>query len=154
MSAELAVIIEGRCVPWQRGATYQGRRLTPKAQREYQRAVRWAGMCALAERGGPWPDRSRFAVELVVYEPDARRRDLDNQAKTVLDAMNGVVWADDSQIDALTVVRRLDRERPRVEVLVAALREGESASVDIVIENERPRGVAAPGALDRTEQEL
>lgn len=128
----LRAVIEGRCVPWQRTASYQGRNLTPKTQRAYQRYV--ATTVAMQSPAG-WPADARYAVELIVYEPDARRRDLDNQAKTVLDALNGVLWADDSQIDVLAVVRRLDRERPRVEMCVApmALSERDRASVTIEV---------------------
>lgn len=133
MSQELRFTVEGRCVPWQRTATHNGRKLTPKAQREYQRRVRAVGSVAVRQRH--WPMDARFAVELVVYEPDARRRDCDNELKTILDSLNGITWLDDSQVDVACVVRRIDRERPRVEVTVApmTLVERDSARVEIVI---------------------
>lgn len=48
----------------------------------------------------------RLAVSIVAHVPDKRRRDLDNLFKGVLDAMTHAgVWADDSQIDDLSIVR-------------------------------------------------
>lgn len=131
MSA-LAFVVEGRCVPWMRTASYGGRKLTPAKQRDYQRRTATSATMA---RGCGWPLDARYAVEIVVHEPDVRRRDLDNQAKTILDALNGVLWADDSSVDVLAVSRRLDRERPRVEVSVAAmtLTERDAVSVEIAI---------------------
>lgn len=60
------------------------------------------------------------AVSLHVFFGDNRRRDIDNVTKCV-DAFNGVVWKDDSQIHELHIFRHLDRERPRVEVQVEIL---------------------------------
>lgn len=114
----LTCTIEGRCVPWQRAGGRGSRRYTPAGQRDYQRLVEWSVRCDLP-RG--WPLDARYAVEVIVYEPDAHRRDLDNEIKTCFDALNGVTWADDSQIDAVAVLRRLDRERPRVVMTIATM---------------------------------
>jgi Holliday junction resolvase RusA-like endonuclease len=142
--------VEGRCVPWQRTTSHAGRRLTPRAQRAYQRHVR-ATVAACTPLS--WPRDMWYAVELVVYEPDARRRDLDNQAKTVVDALTGVLWDDDSQVDVLAIVRRLDRKQPRVVLGVAplALSERDHVTVEITIggQSNEPRGAATPGAPDR-----
>ncbi len=72
----------------------------------------------LATLPASWPLASRFALDLRVYWPDAKRRDLSNVLKGLEDALNGIVWADDSQIDDLRVVGKIDREAPR---LVAAV---------------------------------
>ena len=48
----------------------------------------------------------RLHVTLTAYPPDRRRRDIDNLAKSVLDAMQHAgVYQDDSQIDRLTIIR-------------------------------------------------
>jgi crossover junction endodeoxyribonuclease RusA len=48
----------------------------------------------------------RLHVTLTAYPPDRRRRDIDNLAKSVLDAMQHAgVYLDDSQIDRLTIIR-------------------------------------------------
>lgn len=49
----------------------------------------------------------RLSVTINVFPPDKRARDLDNICKATLDALeNATVFADDSQIDMLTVIRR------------------------------------------------
>ena len=114
-------VVPGPVVPWQRAASVGARRFTPAKQRAYQANVR---VCALAARPrGPWlPTKaSRYRVDVDAYLPDERRRDLDNIAKTILDAMNGVLYLDDSQITTLLVATHVDRERPRVEVHVVEL---------------------------------
>jgi Holliday junction resolvase RusA-like endonuclease len=42
----------------------------------------------------------------------------DNCAKSICDALNGIVYLDDSQIVELIIRRYVDRERPRAEVTV------------------------------------
>lgn len=43
------------------------------------------------------------AVSLSFYLPDHRRRDADNLSKAVLDALNGVIWKDDTQVQQLFI---------------------------------------------------
>jgi crossover junction endodeoxyribonuclease RusA len=47
---------------------------------------------------GRTPLEGAVSVTLRLWFPDRRRRDLDNVAKSVLDGLNGVAYADDSQI--------------------------------------------------------
>jgi len=81
--------------------------LDPKAREWRERAqwaleVRWGRQEALE---GP------VVVHLVAVPPDRRRRDVDNLAKAVLDAMNGVVIGDDSQVARL-ILNRTDPQAP------------------------------------------
>lgn len=49
----------------------------------------------------------RLCVTINVYPPDKRARDLDNICKATLDALeHAKVFANDSQIDMLTLIRR------------------------------------------------
>lgn len=59
-----------------------------------------------------------IAVSIRYYFATKRKRDLDNQNKLVLDALSGIVYADDSQIDELHLYRRFDKENPRIEIVV------------------------------------
>jgi len=97
---------------------------------------------ALASRPEGWRTDGRFRVELQVYEQDARSRDLDNCAKGPIDAMCGVLFNDDRQVDLLLVYRdELDRKRPRVEVEVWRL-------PDKVPAPKRTRAKSPPSARD------
>ena len=48
----------------------------------------------------------RLNVTIVAHVPDKRKRDLDNLFKAILDSLTHAgVWADDSQIDELSISR-------------------------------------------------
>lgn len=48
----------------------------------------------------------RVAVDIDLYPPDRRRRDIDNYLKGLLDSLtHSKLWVDDEQIDVLTVQR-------------------------------------------------
>jgi crossover junction endodeoxyribonuclease RusA len=57
-------------------------------------------------------------IEIRLFFGDKRKRDVDNHNKIILDAMTGIVYADDNQIQALHIYKDYDKENPRVEVLV------------------------------------
>lgn len=57
------------------------------------------------------------------YFPTARG-DVDNYAKGVLDAMNGIIWHDDAQIVTLIAHKQYSRQ-PGVELVVAQVNEPE-----------------------------
>jgi len=61
--------------------------------------------CADSDCSARWYDPTHPAIVLVLvfYLPDRRRRDVDNLAGAVMDALNGVLWKDDSQIVRLVV---------------------------------------------------
>jgi Holliday junction resolvase RusA-like endonuclease len=118
---DVTFTVPGPVVPWQRAASVGARRFTPAKQRQYQQLVRYHALAARPR--GPWlPSKhARYRVDVEAFLPDERRRDLDNVAKTVLDALNGVLYLDDSQVTVLMVATHVDRERPRVEVRVVEL---------------------------------
>jgi len=95
--------IPGKPQPKQRARKgANGRWYTPEATQKYERLV---GACALV-RSKMWRIDARYTVTIHVFAPDKRRRDLDNVAKSILDGLNGILWADDAQVDGLMVVRR------------------------------------------------
>jgi Holliday junction resolvase RusA-like endonuclease len=113
----LDVLIPGPPVPKARPRFVNGRTYTPKRTRDYEAHV------AACARAACFRDRWRCVdgelhVELHVTFPDRRRRDLDNAAKAVLDALNGIVWRDDSQIARLLVERAYDPAAPGVRLTV------------------------------------
>ena len=65
-----------------------------------------------------WPQKKQFAAECNALRPIGKP-DLDNYAK-ILDALNLIVWNDDSQVVDLTVFKYYDHA-PRLEITVDAL---------------------------------
>lgn len=81
-----------------------------------------------AIRAGVEPIEGALVVVLDFYRP-AKRGDLDNLLKVILDSLNGVAWLDDSQI--VEIRARLcgeDKQHPRAEV--AVWRKGEPLPED------------------------
>lgn len=61
-------------------------------------------------------------LDLEFYVPDKRRRDPTNLLKGLLDALEGAVYSDDKQIEALSWRKAgMDRENPRVELTISPL---------------------------------
>jgi len=62
------------------------------------------------------------ALRLGLYSKGRRRADIDNAAKSVMDGLNGVAYADDRQVVALHVYA-MTGEPERVEVEIASVEE-------------------------------
>jgi Holliday junction resolvase RusA-like endonuclease len=122
VTCELAFVIPGRPVPKGRPRTFvragKARTITPDETVAYERHV--ATIAKVAANVARWsPDGVRYAVDLEVYLADRRRCDLDNIAKAVLDALNGIAYPDDALVDDLRVRRHIRRDEPaRVRVTV------------------------------------
>ena len=105
----------GNPVPKQR-PRFAGKRVytAPKTV-AFERLI---GDCAIIMRPAGWPQNGKYSVVVEAYFKDARRRDVDNIAKSVLDGLNGVLWADDHQVAEVTSRKFIDRENPRTVVTV------------------------------------
>lgn len=76
--------------------------LTPKAV-----AFKASVLAAFRQSGHPGFGDSRLAVSIVLNPPDRRVRDIDNIAKSTLDALcQAGAFLDDSTVDGLLIVRR------------------------------------------------
>lgn len=64
------------------------------------------------------PFAGPVSVTIDVYRP-ARRGDLDNCIKILLDSLNGIAYADDQQIIEIHAERFEDKKNPRVEVTIS-----------------------------------
>ena len=60
-----------------------------------------------------------LTVNIILHYKDKKKRDIDAYIKQLLDAMTGVVYKDDSQIDELNVtkIRESDKEMVIIQVL-------------------------------------
>lgn len=112
----LGLIVTGPPVPWQRASRGNGKTFTAPETRTYQGKIRLIGF---AMRPPFWDLGGSYRVEIDVTFADARRRDIDNVCKTVLDALNGVAWNDDSQVDEIEIRRMSpDKAAPGIVVTI------------------------------------
>ena len=119
----VAFTVPGQPVPKARPVvTRTGHTFTPTKTVRYEQAVRLIAMA-----GRPLVTERPLKVEIRLFHGDARRRDADNCAKAILDALNPrrgkrplppVVWLDDSQIVDLHVIALRDPGNPRAEVRI------------------------------------
>ena len=91
---------------------------TPTRTKRYEAKVAWCARSA----GLSAPLTGPVRLEILLWLSDRRRRDVDNIAKSIVDGLNRIAWADDSQVTSLTISRAgVDRDRPRTEVTIHAL---------------------------------
>jgi Holliday junction resolvase RusA-like endonuclease len=83
---------------------------------EYKEQVGW--LCA-AEKLAPLQDD--VCVSLDFYRP-AKRGDLDNLLKVTLDSLIGWAYEDDKQVAEIHVMRHEDKDDPRVEISITAIK--------------------------------
>ena len=62
------------------------------------------------------PIETEIEVTIKIYLGTKRKADWDNFHKLSMDALNGIVWVDDSQIQRAIVEKFYDKENPRIEV--------------------------------------
>ncbi|CAK0703057.1 RusA family crossover junction endodeoxyribonuclease [Escherichia coli] len=80
----------------------KGRHMISQKGRAYQSAA----CAAIVEqlRCLPLPSSSPAVVEITLFPPDARRRDIDNYNKALFDALTHAgIWEDDSQVKRMLV---------------------------------------------------
>lgn len=123
MTFQLIFSVEGDPVGKQRPRFARGRTYTPKKTVTYETAI---ADKALSAMGPAEPLETPVAVYIYInhaipasYSKKRRadclnrlerpkKPDLDNTAKTFLDAMNGIVYKDDVQVVSLHVTKRYD----------------------------------------------
>ncbi len=105
-------IIGGKSVAKQRPrSSRSGHFYTPKNTKEFEKKV---GMCYRAIKGKNYLDKP-VAIEIIFYEkkpkncksifPIKKTGDIDNKAKCILDALNGIAYNDDCQVVKLNIVK-------------------------------------------------
>lgn len=97
-----------------------GHTYTPQRTIDAEEAVAWALRAAYSGK----PTRELLTVTLAFRCATKRRTDIDNLAKLVLDAGNGVVWVDDQQVGRLIVDVARGVSDPSTVVIVETLRRG------------------------------
>ena len=95
--------------------TFRNRTVVSAEAKTYKTAVGWIARAAIDE-----PLTGDVAVTLPVYRK-AKRGDLDNYNKVLLDSLSGIAYTDDSQVTELHAYRFDDKHNPRVEVEITPL---------------------------------
>lgn len=102
--------IPGRPMSWKRTNTYGKRKLTPVKMRDRQKAVR-----LLARAAGCELIDGAVRLEVECHYKDRRSLgDVDNLAKLIQDALEGVAYANDRQVCELVARRVVDGEERTV----------------------------------------
>lgn len=120
--------------------TRSGHAFTPKSTREYEQLIvsEWE-----VQHGKTEPTKNPVAVRVRFYMPipkatsnkarermaaglevPAKKPDIDNLLKAVLDALNGKAYHDDNQIVEISA-KKLYSNEPRTEVFISELVKGE-----------------------------
>jgi len=126
MARRFWFVVPGHPVSWQRAGSFGAVRFTPAKQRDYQKLVRYHAVEAVPE-GWPLENEAGYRVRVAIYLGRRVRSDIDNLAKTVLDALQGtkkvppIAYDDDWRIVDLQILKSVDREDPRAIVDVEAL---------------------------------
>lgn len=134
-------VIEGKPQGKARARTFYNRRMgkmqsiTPETTRNYEDLVRWSYKAA----GGGYYGKGLFSVHIKAFfeipasytrkkresalkgdlKPSVKP-DIDNIIKTILDALNGVAYYDDSGVIALTA-EKMYGEEARIEVEIGMI---------------------------------
>ena len=117
MPRRFDLTIPGNPIPKGRPRVTERGTFTPTRTSEYEALVR--GYVALAWHGDPLT--VALALTLRFYRATAHKCDLDNLVKSISDAIQGVVFEDDAQVWVLHAAKGIDRDNPRVEILVEVL---------------------------------
>lgn len=123
-------------VPVAKGRPRLGRygTYTPKKTQEYEEYVK---MCWVAKYGGIQPSEQSLEVDIVFYLPipksvnkkqraemldgkikHTKKPDIDNLIKSVLDALNGIAYSDDSKIIKVAAEKQYS-EKPKTEIQIS-----------------------------------
>ena len=100
------------------GPTY-----TPPETVAWERTVATYARQALAKAQWRGPSDACFAVRADFHLPTGHRKDVDNLAKSAIDACNKLIWKDDSQVADLRVKRFLRSKVPGVWVRATIIEE-------------------------------
>jgi crossover junction endodeoxyribonuclease RusA len=100
-----------------------GRTILSAEGRRYRQEAANKAVADYIEKKTPWPCAPAFpagalAVQIAATAPDRRKRDLDNILKAVLDALTGLVWTDDAQVENLLIYWTRPRVCPGGQVAV------------------------------------
>lgn len=112
-------MIPGDPIPKARARTVKGHTYTPEHVVAAEAAVGWAVKAAAAKAGVSLRDRQgQYTILASFYRKNQRVCDLDNLLKLVMDACNGIVWDDDSQVNEIHAKVERGSPNPRTVLMI------------------------------------
>lgn len=113
----VAFAVDGRPQPKERARVVRGHAYTPQATTIYEHLIGTAARKAMRGRAKRTEDGLRM---FLVFDKRTRHRgDLDNLIKAVGDALNGIVYVDDSQVTEIRAQLNRGAGVDRTTVMVA-----------------------------------
>jgi crossover junction endodeoxyribonuclease RusA len=112
VSEPIVFLVEGEPVPKQSYRAVKGGGYTSPRVKDWQGTVAWRAREAM---NGREPLTGPVSMRVVFVLGNKRRVDLDNLNKGVSDALNGIVFVDDTQVVSLHLVKHV---KPNPGVLV------------------------------------
>ncbi len=117
--------VDGPAVPQPRPRVGQFGAYYPKRvkKQDYEGYKEQVQAAALQERPVEnWPDaEGRWLLTVHAYLPGKMLGDADKILATVMDALEGIVWVNDRQVDEVFVTKRYQAAKPRIYVAVEVL---------------------------------
>lgn len=114
---KIVLVLMVDAVPLGRARFSRGHVYVPQRSRDYRKVLQTAARQAMSVLNAP-PMEGELYARLSVYRKfNATSRnfgDLDNHAKAICDAFNGLIYRDDSQIIAVQLTKHTDKTSPRV----------------------------------------
>ena len=122
-----AFVVDGEPTPKARPRTITTskgdvRTYTPKTTRSAEQVIGESAKNGL-HRLGDFPVDTPVKLVVDVYVEKKGRGDLDNYVKTVMDALNGVIWKDDRQVEELVASINRHSGTGRLAIVVADITE-------------------------------
>lgn len=122
MRKEFKFIVDGQIKPKQRPFVTRKKTFTPTETLNSEKLIKET---FLKQYKNITPNKSGYGVIIKIFVKKPKKAkyfypakfDIDNVAKTVLDALNGVIWIDDSQVIQL-LVQKSFAEKSYVEITV------------------------------------
>lgn len=125
MTDTYSFTVAGEPVAKARPRVVNGHTYTPSKTKDAEEAIGWAFK---AKYPGITADsESSFSVDIEFIISNykngkPRKFDLDNGVKTVLDALNGVVWGDDNQVTSVKASKNSSVERSGTQISIMRVR--------------------------------
>jgi Holliday junction resolvase RusA-like endonuclease len=106
MNDWVKIVVDGAPVPKGRPRLGKGRVYTPKRTKAQEEKIKLFALLEMRVKRLLKPFEGRICLDVEIVQK-SRRGDIDNHVKLVSDALNGIVYVDDEQIDEIHVWRTI-----------------------------------------------